>query len=57
MAIHNGAWFKPMFDNAWIHYAKPGAFVVVSGRPGRLSDGEHGGQAAEEGQRPNKLFR
>jgi hypothetical protein len=56
MAIHNGASFKPMSDNARFRYAKSRAFVV-SGRRGRLSDGEHGGQAAEERQHPNKLFR
>jgi hypothetical protein len=57
MAIHDGAWFKLIPDNAWFRHAKSRALVVVSNRRGRLSDGKHGGQAPEEGQGPNKLFR
>ena len=43
-----------MSDNAWHRSHGLRAFPDVSNRPAWLSDGEHGGQAAAEGQRGHK---
>jgi hypothetical protein len=58
VATHDGARFKPMPDNARFRPAELRAFAAVSGRRrGRLSPGEHGEQAAGEGQCPNRSSR
>jgi len=57
VASHDGPWFKLMSDNAWHRSHGLRAFPDVSNRPAWLSDGEHGGQAAAEGQRGNNASR
>jgi hypothetical protein len=51
MALHDGPRLESMPDNAWPRSLSLRACAVVSSRRARLGDGEHGGQAAGEGQR------
>jgi hypothetical protein len=49
MTIHDWPRFKPVPKNAWLRALRLRTFAVFSGRRARLSDGERGGQTANEG--------